>query len=536
MYPLCPTIFVGDDITARWAVLRPDLFREPTGLARGIAGQSVHDMRLRIRSEIAASGAKGLHLLVGFNELVRGDASVDPIVRDIAAMLTEARDRFVRVFIGAIPPSGLRWQPGAEFIATTVNAWLRDHARDFGAHFIDYYSILLGETGSVQEAFAAGDGGLSIAGYAAIEPVMLSALTAPGLEPIYPLAETPDQERRRKFLQHFGHLDSNTRLPRPFTQFAGKPGATHYGVPFDALGFLNAKAITHEKPLGETRVFVVGDSTTIDGGTLANTLPARLEQILRADGLPHAKVYNFGVMSSCATQMVHLIWSQLIDYRPDAIVVLSGCTDQFQAWTYDPRPGHPYNAYIVERLYDHFFDTHVPGARENGLSYEGLIGLIYDERERLRAQTGWKSPAWEQEVVHYYQRAIHRLAKLSHDQAIPIVAGLQPAIVRKSHLAETERGIASAEFLAYFDRQYERLEAFYALLAERRPFRRTFRAVDLGSVFLDREAATFNDIVHYDDAGRQIVAERIAREVSAALVRARPPSLRDRALRLMRRG
>ncbi len=47
-----------------------------------------------------------------------------------------------------------------------------------------------------------------------------------------------------------------------------------------------------------------------------------------------------------------------------------------------------------------------------------------------------------------------------------------------------------------------RLEAFYALLAERRPFRRTFTAVDLGSIFLDREAATFYDIVHYDDAGR----------------------------------
>ncbi len=536
MYPLCPTIFVGDDITARWAALRPDLFQEPTGLARGIAGQGAHDMGLRIRSEIAASGAKGLHLLIGFNELVRGDASVESIVRDIAATLTEARDRHVRAFVGAIPPSRPRWQPGAEYIATTVNAWLRDHARDYGAHFLDYYDTLVGKTGSVQDAFAAGDGGLSAGGYAAIEPMMLSALTAPGLEPICPPAETQDQESRRKFLHHFGHLDSNTRLPRPFIQFAGKPGATHYGVPFDALGFLNAAAITHEKPPGETRIFVVGDSTTIDGGALANTLPARLEHILHQDGLSDVKVYNFGVMSACVTQMIHLIWSQLIDYRPDAVVVLSGCTDQFQAWTYDPRPGHPYNAYIVERLYDHFFDTHVPSARENGLTYEGLVKLIYEERERLRAKTGWQSEAWEQAVIHHYQRAMHRLAKLSHDEAIPIVAGLQPAIIRKTHLAERERDVASAEFLAYFDRQYGRLEAFYGLLAERRPFRRTFTAVDLGSIFLDREASTFNDIVHYDDAGRQIVARRLAREVSAALTRARHLSLRGRALRLLRRG
>ncbi|MDP4023888.1 GDSL-type esterase/lipase family protein [Methylobacterium sp. NEAU 140] len=528
-YPLCPTIFVGDDITERWAALRPDLFRVPTGLARGISGQTMHDMALRIRSEIAASDAKGLHLLCGFNEFARGEASIAAIVNQIAAILTAARDLYVVAFVGAIPPAGRRWQPGAEHIAVTVNAWLRDHARDTGGRYIDYYGTLLGEGGHLRAEYAAPDGGLSPAGYAAIEPVMRNALTAPGLEPIHAPAETDEEASRRKFLRHFGHLDSNTRLPRPFIQFAGKPGSSHYGVPFDAHGFLNATAVTHEKPAGETRVFVVGDSTIIDGGDLISTLPGRMERVLRAEGLPGAKVFNFGVMSSCLTQMAHLVWSHLLEYRPDAIVVVSGCTDQFQPWTYDPRPGHPYNAFIVERLYDHFFDTHAPRARENGLSYDGLVTLIYEERARLRAEADWQTEAWEEAVVHHYQRAMHRLTKLSSDHGVAIVAALQPVVMRKRHLAEPEREVASGEFLAYLDRQYVRLEAFYADLAARRPFRRTFTAVDLGSIFRDREAATFTDIVHYDDAGREIVARRLAAEVSAALARARRRGFRGRA-------
>ena len=84
-------------------------------------------------------------------------------------------------------------------------------------------------------------------------------------------------------------------------------------------------------------------------------------------------------MSSCLTQMTHLIWSRLVNYAPDAIIVVSGSTDLFQPWTYDPRPGYPYNAFITERLYDHFFDTHDPRAREDGLSYDALITLIYGE-------------------------------------------------------------------------------------------------------------------------------------------------------------
>ena len=531
LFSFGPILFVGDSVTASWTAQRPQAFSGPQIVARGVTGQRTRDMARGLRSEIALYGARGLHLICGRDDILGGDPGVtlDSLVADIRAMLTDTRDLSVRSWVGTIPPVDPAAAAGRPVhLIADVNAWLRAHVHEYGAGFIDYHAVLATEDGGLAPAFSQYGIGLNPAGNEAIQAAMLAALTAPGVDQIWPPPETEDAARRRKFLHHFGYLDSNTRHPSPYIQFAGKPGASHYGVPFDAQGFLNATAVAEHKPPGETRVFVVGDSTIVDGGTLANTLPGRIERILRADGLAGVRVYNFGVMSSCLTQMTHLIWSKLVGYQPDAIVVMSGSTDLFQPWTYDPRPGYPYNAFITEQLYDHFFDTHDPRAREDGLSYEALVTLIYEALKRLRAEVGWQSPGWEDAIVHHYQLAAHRLTKLSHDHAVPIVSVLQPTVLRKRHLTEVERGVASGTFLAYLDRQYGKLEAFTAELAQRRPYRSTFAALDLGALFRDREEATFYDIVHYDDSAREIVAARLATEVARVLDRPRTPLARLR--------
>ncbi|XYD08883.1 GDSL-type esterase/lipase family protein [Methylobacterium sp. NMS12] len=526
LFPFGPILFFGDSVTAELVAETPALFSGPQTVPRGIAGQSTRDMGRRLRSDISLYGARGLHLIGGRDDILsgRGVPSLDSIVTDFAAMLQDARDLHVRTWVGSIPPVDPASPAAAGLpipLIGQVNAWLRDHVQAYGAQFIDYDAALATEAGALRPGLSDDGVRLNAVGYAALRDTMMAALTAPGVEQIWAPPESEDAARRRRFLHHFGYLDSNTRYPSPFIQFAGKPGASHYGVPFDADGFLNAAPIVERKPEGETRILVVGDSTTIDGGDIANTLPGRIERLLWAGGLESAKVYNFGVMSSCLTQMTHLIWSRLVTYSPDAILVLSGSTDLFQPWTYDPRPGHPYNAFITQRLYDHFFDTHDPRAREDGLSYEALITLIYEELKRLRVEVGWQSPGWEDAIVHHYELAAHRLTKLSHDHRVPIVSVLQPTILRKRHLTEVERGVASGAFLAYLDRQYAKLEAFTAQLAARRPYRRTFTALDLSGIFRDREEGTFYDIVHYDDPAREIVAARLAAEIRGALDRAR---------------
>jgi len=68
---------------------------------------------------------------------------------------------------------------------------------------------------------------------------------------------------------------------------------------FAFINFLDATAgPTPDKPEGERRVFVVGDSCVFDVDASGATLPDLIGQRLAQEGRPDVKVFNFGVRSS----------------------------------------------------------------------------------------------------------------------------------------------------------------------------------------------------------------------------------------------
>ena len=133
LFPFGPILFFGDSVTADLTAETPPLFSGPQTVARGIGGQSTRDMVRRLRSDIALYGARGLHLIGGRDDILGRDRapSLDRIVADIAAMLQDARDLYVRTWVGSIPPVDPD-APGAAGLPVSligdVNAWLRDHA------------------------------------------------------------------------------------------------------------------------------------------------------------------------------------------------------------------------------------------------------------------------------------------------------------------------------------------------------------------------------------------------------------------------
>ena len=106
LFPFGPFLFLGDSVTAGWTAQNPPLFSGPQAVGRGIAGQSVRDTARRLRSEIALYGAKGLHLLCGRDDILDGarTPTLDGIVADIAAMLRDTSDLYVRTWVGSIAP------------------------------------------------------------------------------------------------------------------------------------------------------------------------------------------------------------------------------------------------------------------------------------------------------------------------------------------------------------------------------------------------------------------------------------------------
>lgn len=173
------------------------------------------------------------------------------------------------------------------------------------------------------------------------------------------MATTDDETaRREKFVHHVRYFDAATRYPAPYIGFTGEPGYKfeHQCLPYDDSGFLNPGAATPRTDPDELRIFVVGDSTMLAGTEWRETVPGRIQGLLGAAYSQRVKVYNFGAISSCTEQMCALIWTKLLDLDPDMLVVVSGGTDAFQPLTFDPRPGYPFNAFLTEFLYTHYFD------------------------------------------------------------------------------------------------------------------------------------------------------------------------------------
>ncbi|MEH3065531.1 MAG: GDSL-type esterase/lipase family protein [Methylobacterium radiotolerans] len=121
--------------------------------------------------------------LCGVNDIGRNEGvfvPVEEICRTLAGMLDEARALGVKAWIGSLTPvDGIPWNPevrDAPAMIAAVNAWLRDHAHEHGATFIDYHAVLVSESGGLRPDYGTDGLHLSPAGYAAIEPLMLRAL------------------------------------------------------------------------------------------------------------------------------------------------------------------------------------------------------------------------------------------------------------------------------------------------------------------------------------------------------------------------
>ncbi|MGH1572177.1 SGNH/GDSL hydrolase family protein [Methylobacterium sp. P31] len=341
------------------------------------------------------------------------------------------------------------------------------------------------------------------------------------------MAQRPSDDsapaRRRKFLKSFQNFDANIRFPAPYVQFAGKPLAVlaEQGWGYDALGYRN-DVHADARAAGETlRVFVVGDSTLVDGQTFADTVPGRLESGLKRVHGAGARVYNFGAISACLNQMAALITTRLMDLQPDVILIVGGATDIFQPWSFDPRAGYPYNHFAHECLYDYFFD---PGKAADAaeLSYDGLEALIFERLENLRALTHWQSDIWEWEVVRQFELALKRLGRLAPGVGAPVRFLLQPSVVGKAARVEAETRVASGEFLAYLDRQYGRFAGVLDRLSAAGGAGSAFAVRDLSRLFEADERPLFTDIVHVTSEGRQRLADRLQTEVADVLATPAP--------------
>jgi len=317
-------------------------------------------------------------------------------------------------------------------------------------------------------------------------------------------------ESNKKASNYLGQLfDAETRYPAPYYGFTGRPFGD--GGRLDAWGFANSAPPPKDKPAGETRLFLLGDSCFFDldeaaGVTMADLVRAELAPF----NIPGLAVYNFGVRSYLADQMLALLFFKLIDYQPDAVLIFCGGSDLFIPISYDPRPGYPYNFYVVEELYSRFFDAKTIKDEEVLVSHKDLLDGIVAHHAELRRKVGWREETWEAGVIDSFRSFVDKTGHIAKAYGIDVSIALQPLVTSKSPQTAAEAAMLGADTADYFKRQYQRYDRLFAELSAGSSANEFLSLHNTSDAFAGRDEELFVDFIHYNLTGKRLMARRLA--------------------------
>lgn len=174
-------VFMGDSITENWLAGDPTLFVGGT-IDRGISGQTTPQMLLRFYQDVIALHPQVVHIMGGTNNIAgnTGASSPEDYKNDIRAMVDLAQANGIKVVLGSIlPTERFNWRPDLRPVTQVrlLNIWLQAFARERGLVFADYHGALATPTGGLPAALSADGVHPNRAGYTAMRPVVLAALT-----------------------------------------------------------------------------------------------------------------------------------------------------------------------------------------------------------------------------------------------------------------------------------------------------------------------------------------------------------------------
>ncbi|WP_235524557.1 SGNH/GDSL hydrolase family protein [Caulobacter sp. Root655] len=175
-------VFMGDSITEGWRTARPAFFVDHGFLGRGISGQVTAQMLVRFWPDVIALKPRAVHILAGINDIAENAGPYDPVATqaNLQAMTVLAQANGVHVVLAAVTPAlDFPWRPGLAPPAkvAALNDWLRAFAARSGAGLADYTRVLDDGAGGMRPGLAYDGVHPTAEGYAAMEPVTLTALT-----------------------------------------------------------------------------------------------------------------------------------------------------------------------------------------------------------------------------------------------------------------------------------------------------------------------------------------------------------------------
>jgi hypothetical protein len=150
-------IFFGDSITSNWPV--HEFFPNHSLLNRGIGGDNVYGLHLRLEDDVFAYGPARVFMLIGINGIQEPE---ERILAHILAVAGLMRQRHIEVGLSSIlplrsPDNWDRFQYQDKIVR--INDALRHAAAGMdGCFFLDYHAAVRDGSGQLAAECAAADG------------------------------------------------------------------------------------------------------------------------------------------------------------------------------------------------------------------------------------------------------------------------------------------------------------------------------------------------------------------------------------------
>lgn len=176
-------VFLGDSITDRWRLAQS--FPDKPYVNRGIGGQTVRQMLVRMFPDVIDLKPAAMILLAGTNDIERnsGPATLAQIAGNVQAITELAQGHGIKVILCSVLPVNdytqrkqIGKRPPADILK--LNEWLKGYAARVKAVYADYYSAVVDDKGFLRDGIS-GDGlHPNPKGYEIMAPVAEAAILA----------------------------------------------------------------------------------------------------------------------------------------------------------------------------------------------------------------------------------------------------------------------------------------------------------------------------------------------------------------------
>jgi len=232
-----------------------------------------------------------------------------------------------------------------------------------------------------------------------------------------------------------------TRNANPYIMFKGRAGALINATErHNKYGYRGSAPLVN-KDDGEYRIFILGGSTVWNGDP---TIPALVQEEFIRNGYHQVKVFNYGVVSSVSSMELARIVFEIVDFKPDVIVMYNGGNDMTHPLSYDPRPGYPFNFIVNEN------NPLINSSIKNSLLFLikqfrsiGFLGgnyLINNflSLDKVRKEAGYGTDQWRDKIAEIYINNIIKARNIAKAFNSNFIVFFQPIIYSKNYVSEKE--------------------------------------------------------------------------------------------------